>query len=163
MKSAPDLHLTAQSRRISVRSPGDRDEVCASVSAGSIAPSIVMASVCEWVSGRQENTGPWGIPLRVSISYKGASGLRNLGAPGREEAAVVEPSSVSPVSTFVVRFWRECSSAGSRWRGRIEHVQSGQSATFLGLDGMLDFVRRFGVMAEEPLQSAEEGQRKGEE
>jgi hypothetical protein len=50
------------------------------------------------------------------------------------------------VSTFVIRFWREWSAAGPRWRGRIEHVQSGESVTFLDLDEMLDFVRRIGVM-----------------
>ena len=50
------------------------------------------------------------------------------------------------VSTFVIRLWREWSAAGPRWRGRIEHVQSGESAAFLNLDEMLDFVRRIGVM-----------------
>jgi hypothetical protein len=59
---------------------------------------------------------------------------------------MAEPSSVPPISTFVVRFWQEWSAAGSRWRGRIEHVQSGESAAFLDVDGMLDFVRRVGVM-----------------
>jgi hypothetical protein len=53
-----------------------------------------------------------------------------------------------PVSTFVVRFWREWSAAGPRWRGRIEHVQSSQSATFLSLQGMLGFVLDCGVMAD---------------
>jgi len=46
------------------------------------------------------------------------------------------------------------SATGSRWRGRIEHVQSGQGAAFLGLDGMLDFVRRVGVMGDDESQSA---------
>ena len=59
---------------------------------------------------------------------------------------MTEPSPVPPISTFVVRFWQEWSAAKSRWRGRIEHVQSGESAAFLGVDGMLDFVRRVGVM-----------------
>jgi hypothetical protein len=59
---------------------------------------------------------------------------------------MAEPSPVPPISTFVVRFWREWSAAGSRWRGRIEHVQSGESAAFLDVDGMLKFVRRIGVM-----------------
>jgi hypothetical protein len=59
---------------------------------------------------------------------------------------MAEPSSVPPISTFVVRFWQEWSAAGSRWRGRIEHVQSGESAAFLDVDGMLEFVRRVGVM-----------------
>ena len=59
---------------------------------------------------------------------------------------MTESSPVPPISTFVVRFWQEWSAAGSRWRGRIEHVQSGESAAFLGLDEMLDFVRRVGIM-----------------
>jgi hypothetical protein len=71
---------------------------------------------------------------------------------------MAEPSPVPPVSTFVVRFWREWSAAGSRWRGHIEHVQSGESAGFLDVDGMLDFVRRVGVMgnAEGQLARKEE-------
>ena len=48
-------------------------------------------------------------------------------------------------TTFVVRFWREWSGAESRWRGRIEHVQSGQRADFLYLDDMLRFLRQMGV------------------
>jgi len=34
---------------------------------------------------------------------------------------------------------------GDYW---IEHVQSGESAAFLGLDGMLGFIRSFGAMAD---------------
>jgi hypothetical protein len=59
---------------------------------------------------------------------------------------MIESPPVPPISTFVVRFWREWSTAGSRWRGRIDHVQSGQSAAFLDLDEMLKFVRFIGVM-----------------
>ncbi len=51
-----------------------------------------------------------------------------------------------PNSTFVVRFWQEWSDAGPRWRGRIEHVQSGKNTVFLDFQGMLGFMRRFGVM-----------------
>jgi hypothetical protein len=61
---------------------------------------------------------------------------------------------VPPISTFVVRFWQEWSAAGPRWRGRIEHVQSGQSATFLDLEGMLDFIRRFGAMPDDESRPA---------
>ena len=65
-----------------------------------------------------------------------------------------------PVNTFVVRFWREWSVAGPRWRGQIDHVQSGENARFLDLEGMLDIIRCFGVMRqcesintyEEPVQ-----------
>jgi len=42
---------------------------------------------------------------------------------------MAESSPVPPVSTFVVRFWQEWTTAGSRWRGR-----------------MVEFVRRVGVM-----------------
>jgi hypothetical protein len=91
--------------------------------------------------------------LRFPIPYKGPSGFRNPEGPGREEAAMAEPAPVPPISTFVVRFWREWSAAGSRWRGRIEHVQSGEGTMFLDLDGMLDFIRRFGVMVEEEPRS----------
>jgi len=67
---------------------------------------------------------------------------------------MAESSPIPPVSTFVVRFWQEWSAAGSRWRGRIEHVQSGESAAFLDVDEMLDFVRRVGVMGDDESQSA---------
>jgi len=59
-----------------------------------------------------------------------------------------------PISTFVIRFWREWSTAGPRWRGRIEHVQSGESAAFLEAREILDFVRSLGVM-ENRLQDEE--------
>ena len=60
-----------------------------------------------------------------------------------------ESSSVPPVSTFVVRFWREWSAAGPRWRGRVEHVQSGEHSDFVELEGIMEFVRAFGAMAED--------------
>jgi len=63
---------------------------------------------------------------------------------------------VPPISTFVARFWQEWSAAGPRWRGRIEHVQSGQSAAFLGLDGMLDFIYNLGIMADDESWAAKE-------
>jgi len=69
---------------------------------------------------------------------------------------MTESPPVPPISTFVVRFWREWSAASPRWRGRIEHVQSGQSVAFLGLDGMLDFVRSFGAMPDDESQPAKE-------
>ena len=69
---------------------------------------------------------------------------------------MAESSPVPPVSTFVVRFWQEWSAAGPRWRGRIEHVQSGECATFLGPDAMLDFIRSFGTMADDASQSTKQ-------
>jgi hypothetical protein len=58
---------------------------------------------------------------------------------------MAESPAIPPVSIFVVRFRWEGTAAGPRWRGRIEHVQSGESAAFLDLDGMLSFLRRFGA------------------
>lgn len=62
---------------------------------------------------------------------------------------MTEPSGVPRVITFVVRFWREWSAAGSRWRGRIKHVESGEAASFVDLDKMLQFLGWAGVMAED--------------
>lgn len=49
------------------------------------------------------------------------------------------------MSTFVVRLWKESSAGEVRWRGRIEHLQSGESATFLTIGGMLSFLQGFGL------------------
>jgi len=56
-------------------------------------------------------------------------------------------TSTAPV-TFVLRFWRETSAGRVRWRGQIEHVQSGEKAAFLDIGTMLRFLRRFGVEVE---------------
>ena len=61
---------------------------------------------------------------------------------------MAESSSVSPASTFVLRFWREWSATTGRWRGRIEHVQSGQRADFVNLTDMLRFVQGLGIMVQ---------------
>lgn len=57
-----------------------------------------------------------------------------------------QPSAeTTATTTFIVRFWREWTGAEARWRGRIEHVQSGQRQDFLCLDDMLRFLRQMGV------------------
>jgi hypothetical protein len=60
------------------------------------------------------------------------------------------------MASFVVRFWRETSAGKLRWRGQIEHVQSGESAAFLELEAMLSFLRRFGVGADDHGQPTRE-------
>jgi hypothetical protein len=50
------------------------------------------------------------------------------------------------IGTFVLRFWRETSTGKVRWRGRIEHVQSGESLAFLEFEAMLNFLRHFGIL-----------------
>lgn len=47
--------------------------------------------------------------------------------------------------TFVVRFWCEWSQGQPRWRGRVEHVESGQQANFLAIADLLGFLQRFGI------------------
>ena len=58
---------------------------------------------------------------------------------------MASPAETTATTVFIVRFWREQAGAESRWRGRIEHVQSGQRADFLALDAMLRFLRQTGV------------------
>lgn len=52
-----------------------------------------------------------------------------------------------PQNTFVVRFWREWQDEEvdriARWRGRIEHIQSGEGMTFYEQQQMLAFIERF--------------------
>jgi hypothetical protein len=67
---------------------------------------------------------------------------------------VVESPPTPPISTFVVRMWHEWSVDGSRWRGRIEHLQSGESAAFLDLEGALAFIRRFTALPDQAGQPA---------
>ena len=49
------------------------------------------------------------------------------------------------ITTFVVRFWREPSADKTRWRGRAEHVESGQQQSFLEIEVLLGFSQRFGI------------------
>ena len=62
---------------------------------------------------------------------------------------MIKPPEVPPTNTFVIRFWRGWSATAGRWRGRIEHVQSGQYADFVKLERIIEFMRGFGIMAED--------------
>ena len=62
---------------------------------------------------------------------------------------MAESPSTLPSSTLVVRLWHEATAEGPRWRGRIEHLQSGESAAFVDLDTMLRFLRRFSIGEDE--------------
>lgn len=62
---------------------------------------------------------------------------------------MAEPLSAPSISTFVIRFWREWTAASIRWRGRIDHVQSGQRADFVDPEAIMAFVRALGVMGED--------------
>ncbi len=58
------------------------------------------------------------------------------------------PFPTTTSATFVLRFWRERTPGEVRWRGQIEHVQSGEKVAFLELETMLRFLRHFGVAVE---------------
>ncbi len=55
------------------------------------------------------------------------------------------PTQPTAITTFVLRFWREWTGTETRWRGRIEHVESGQRTDFLTVDQMLAFLQQMGV------------------
>lgn len=52
-----------------------------------------------------------------------------------------------PQNTFVVRFWwewhGESSDPARGWRGRVEHVQSGEGTAFRDVCRLLAFIERF--------------------
>jgi hypothetical protein len=56
-------------------------------------------------------------------------------------------------TTFIMRFRREWTGTASRWRGRVEHVQSGQHTNFLKVEGLLGFLEGFGFGAGHPPAS----------
>jgi hypothetical protein len=56
-------------------------------------------------------------------------------------------SDPAPQNTFVVRFWWELggkeSNRPQRWRGRVDHIQSGDAIAFQDVREMLAFLERF--------------------
>jgi hypothetical protein len=49
-----------------------------------------------------------------------------------------------PDNIFILRLWRVWSADGPCWRGRIDHLQSGESYAFFGVEGItqvLDWFR----------------------
>ncbi|MCL7455189.1 MAG: hypothetical protein M8467_19310 [Anaerolineae bacterium] len=55
--------------------------------------------------------------------------------------------------TFVVRFWRETADGKLRWRGQIEHVQSGRQTDFLEIRDLLGFLEHFGIVTARPMDN----------
>jgi len=48
-----------------------------------------------------------------------------------------------PLNTFLVRFWQEPGASEERWRGQVQHVQSGERTAFDDEAALLSFVRRW--------------------
>ena len=61
----------------------------------------------------------------------------------------------NPINTFIIRFWREVGTTRARWRGRVQHVQSGEHVAFVDEDSLLAFLRRWVRMPEE-IEGAKE-------
>ena len=59
-----------------------------------------------------------------------------------------DQGSSPPISTFIVRFWRELGATRVRWRGQVQHVQSGERTAFVDEAGLLAFIRRWVRLAE---------------
>ena len=54
-----------------------------------------------------------------------------------------QPSRAEPTSTFILRLRAEwADDGGPRWRGRIDHLQSGEHVSFRTVDAMVGFIRR---------------------
>ena len=63
-----------------------------------------------------------------------------------------------PLNTFIVRFWQEPGASKPRWRGQVQHVQSGERTAFAGETTLLSFIRRWVQI----LKSSEEPREGGE-
>lgn len=62
-----------------------------------------------------------------------------------------EDKSVSPLNTFIVRFWQEMGTSQVCWRGQVQHVQSGDKIAFVEETALLNFLRRWVEMEETPV------------
>ena len=45
-----------------------------------------------------------------------------------------------PLNTFIVRFWREPGAGENRWRGQVQHVQSGERSAFADKGTLMSFI-----------------------
>lgn len=63
-----------------------------------------------------------------------------------------------PLNTFIVRFWPEPRVSKPRWRGQVQHIQSGERAAFAGEDALLRFIRRWVQTPESEVPQREEEQ-----
>lgn len=61
----------------------------------------------------------------------------------------MEQYSGSKNSTFIVRIWLERSEIHPRWRGQIQHIQSGEKAAFMNLKEMGQFIQSLVSMPDE--------------
>ena len=61
-----------------------------------------------------------------------------------------EDKPAPPLSTFIVRFWRELGASQVCWRGQVQHVQSGDKIAFADETALLSFLRRWVEMEETP-------------
>ena len=61
----------------------------------------------------------------------------------------------SPLSTFVVRFWRDLGTDAPRWHGHVRHIQSGDQVSFADEATLMEFIRRWVMMRGEEERPAD--------
>ncbi len=54
-----------------------------------------------------------------------------------------------PLSTFVIRFWQEPGADAPRWRGKAQHIQSGEQVSFADEATLAEFIHRWVMMRSE--------------
>lgn len=64
-----------------------------------------------------------------------------------------------PLNTFIVRFWQEPGVGEGRWRGQVQHTQSGERVAFTDETALLSFVRRWVQTPESKASQREEEKR----
>ena len=58
------------------------------------------------------------------------------------------PPPNNPVSTFVIRVWREWSTSTTGWRGSVEHLESSTRAAFEDFERLQRFFQSNGMFIE---------------
>jgi len=62
----------------------------------------------------------------------------------------------TPLNTFIVRFWQGPGASKPRWRGQVQHVQSGERIAFADEATLLRFLRRWVQTLESKVPRREE-------
>lgn len=69
--------------------------------------------------------------------------LKEHSAVSRTADCVIPEVPEAEANSFVVRIWKQTGPADPEYRGWVEHVQSGQRTSFLGLDQMSSVIATY--------------------
>jgi len=62
-----------------------------------------------------------------------------------------------PLNTFIVRFWQEPGASEGRWRGQVQHIQSGERAAFADKGTLMSFIGQWVQMRGERQIAGQQG------